>query len=96
MTVLKITLFVPVLAGLLSADTVILKNGDRLQGTFLGGTARQIRLDTPNGPQTIEIERVESIRFDDSGAPVASGRPEMRRPVQADSAPRDYQPPPSR
>jgi hypothetical protein len=93
MTVLKITLFVPILAGLLSADTVILKNGDRLQGTFLGGTARQIRLDTPNGQQTIEIERVESIRFDDSGAPVASGRPEMRRPpaAQADSAPpRDY------
>jgi hypothetical protein len=92
MTVLKITLFVPVLAGLLSADTVILKNGDRLQGTFLGGTARQIRLDTPNGQQTIEIERVESIRFDDTSAPVASGRPEMRRPpaVQADSAPHDY------
>jgi hypothetical protein len=94
MTVLKITLFVPVLAGLLSADTVILKNGDRLQGTFLGGTARQIRLDTPNGQQTIEIERVESIRFDDSSTPAASARPEMRRaPVQADSAPRDYQSP---
>jgi hypothetical protein len=90
MTVLKITLVVPLLAGLMSADTVILKNGDHVQGTFLGGTARQIRLDTPSGQQTIEIERVESIRFDDSSAPAASARPEMRRPVQAEQ-PRDYQ-----
>jgi hypothetical protein len=90
MRVLKLTLFLPLLAGLMSADTVILKNGDRVRGTFLGGTARQIRLDTPDGQQTIEIERVESIRFDDAGAPVASARPEMRRsPVQTE-APRDY------
>ena len=62
----------------LTADTLVLKNGDRIAGTFLGGTTRQVRLDTPSGIQTIEVERIQSIQFDELAAPVAAPAPRTR------------------
>ena len=72
----------PALAALaataLSADTIVLKNGDRLAGTYLGGTTRQVRLDTSGGIRTIEIERIESIQFDQVAAPTPTPVPRAR------------------
>ena len=64
--------FLSALAGLVSADTIVMKNGDRIVGTYLGGTTRQIRLDTPSGVQTVEVERVQSIHFEQNSPSPAS------------------------
>ena len=48
---------------LLSADTLTLKDGSTVNGTFLGGNARQIRMEVGENIQTFDIERVSSIQF---------------------------------
>lgn len=48
---------------LLSADTLTLKDGSTVHGTFLGGNARQIRMEVGENIQTFDIERVSSIQF---------------------------------
>lgn len=53
-------------AGLLSADTLTLRSGETVQGTFLGGTARQIRMDLNGQIRTFDIDRVQSVSFNDS------------------------------
>lgn len=66
------------LAATVAADTVTLRNGESLQGTYLGGTARQIRFDVNGNIRTFELDRVQSITFDDPGAsagPAFDSRP---------------------
>src|SRR5690348_8051873 len=72
--------------GLLSlclADTLTLKDGRVLTGTYLGGSARQIRMEVGDNIQTIEIERVLSIQFGSNPAastvPAAESAPPPRR-----------------
>jgi hypothetical protein len=56
--------------GSLAADTVQLRSGRRVEGTFIGGDSRQIRLLGSDGNvQSIDITSIESIRF---GTPAAA------------------------
>jgi hypothetical protein len=48
-----------------SADTINLRSGDTIQGTYLGGTARQIRIDVNGNIQTYDIGQVQSVTFSD-------------------------------
>jgi len=49
-----------------SGDTIYLRNGETVQGTYLGGTARELRVDTGGGGiRTLDIGRVQSISFGD-------------------------------
>jgi hypothetical protein len=73
-------------SGLLSVcfgDTLTLKDGRVLNGTYLGGSARQIRMEVDNSIQTFEIDRVSAIQFGSSSpssdAPVAEPAPSPRR-----------------
>jgi hypothetical protein len=80
-------------AGLASADRLNLKNGNVIQGTYLGGTARQVRFDVNGGIQTFEIDQVRSISFEDGATsqPAYSDRNNYPQP-----APQSQQyPPPS-
>ncbi len=54
-------------AALLSADTLTLRSGETIQGTFLGGTTRQIRMDLNGEVRTWDISQVQSVVFSDSG-----------------------------
>jgi hypothetical protein len=64
-------------------DTLTLKDGRVLNGTYLGGSARQIRMEVDNSIQTFEIDRVSAIQFGSSSpssdAPVAEPAPSPRR-----------------
>jgi len=60
--------------GLVSADTLTLKNGRVLNGTFLGGTAREIRMDLGDHVETVAIDRISGLQFD-SPAPEAQAPP---------------------
>jgi hypothetical protein len=52
-----------------SADTINLRNGEVVQGNYLGGTARQIRIDVNGSIQTYDIGQVQSVTFDDPAYP---------------------------
>jgi hypothetical protein len=62
------------------ADSVTLKSGRVINGTYLGGTARQLRVDTGDRIETLDVADVARIEFGDS-APAASsdGPPRLRR-----------------
>src|SRR5665213_2906468 len=52
-------------AALLSADTLTLRSGETVQGTFLGGTARQVRMDLNGNIRNYDIADVQSVIFSD-------------------------------
>jgi hypothetical protein len=52
---------------LLSADTVTLRNGATVQGIFIGGDARQIRIDQNGDIRTYDIGQVQSVIFSETG-----------------------------
>src|SRR5581483_8901742 len=67
---------------LASADTLTLKDGRVLNGTYLGGTAREIRLDMGDHVETIPVERVSGLQFD-NGAPPPQPAPPPNEPPRA-------------
>jgi len=62
------------------ADTLTLKDGRVINGTFLGGSARQIRMEVGDNIQTFEIDRVSSIQF---GPPAAAPSAPPAEPAPA-------------
>ncbi|HWD97436.1 MAG TPA: hypothetical protein VG345_00290 [Bryobacteraceae bacterium] len=63
------------LAGVASADVITLRNGQTVYGTYIGGTARQIRVDVNGQVQTYDIGLVQSIAFNDPGYQPTSSPP---------------------
>jgi len=47
-------------------DTIILANGDRLTGTLEAISAEKLTLDTPQGAQSVELDRVAAVRLNPS------------------------------
>ena len=57
-------LFIAGVASVLSADTLVLRNGKTLNGTFLGGSARQVDFMSGSGQAiTVAIVDVKSLTF---------------------------------
>jgi hypothetical protein len=79
--------------GIATADTLRLKDGTVLQGTFLGGSAREVRFDNGENVRTYPVEQVRGIDFQSGSS--SSNRdsspevPRLRRaaPVDSDSRP---------
>ena len=66
------------------ADTITLRNGRVVTGTYLGGTARTVRVDTGDQIQTLDVTDIARIEFTrDASAqapkPADDGRPTLRR-----------------
>ncbi len=68
------------------ADTITLRSGRVLNGTYLGGNARQVRLDTGDQIQTLDVSDISRIEFTAS-APAAAPAPPPPPPAQVDAAP---------
>ena len=75
------------------ADTVTLRSGRVIHGTYLGGTARQLRVDTGDRVETLDVVDVVRIEFGDYAPEPAPARdsssderPRLRR-AQPDSQP---------
>jgi hypothetical protein len=45
------------------ADTLTLKDGRVVTGTYLGGSARQIKMEVGDSIQTFDVDRVASLQF---------------------------------
>ena len=57
-------------------DTVTLKNGQVVNGTYLGGTARQVRVDLGDQVQSFDVDDIVRIEF--SGPPPQAPPPPPR------------------
>ncbi len=87
--------FVP----LVSADTLKLRDGRTVEGQYLGGTARQIRLAVGEGVQTFDVTDIVSLQFEaaktaaavQEAAPAATPAP-AAQPAAAAQSPLTPQP----
>lgn len=71
------------------ADTLVLKNGRAVNGTYLGGTARQVRMAVGDRVETYDLMEVARIEFGAASASAAEARddrPTLRRAGRADSS----------
>ena len=71
---MRIIALLSLLAAALNGDTLTLKNGRVMNGTYLGGTAREVRLDMGDHVETIPVERISTLQFD-SPAPAVAPAP---------------------
>lgn len=51
------------LVSLLAADTLTLRNGRQIRGTYLGGSAREVKIDIGDQIQTVNLDEVARIDF---------------------------------
>lgn len=66
------------LAGSGLADTVTLRSGRVIRGTYLGGSARQVRIDAGDQIQTLDVDDIARIEFTppaQTSAPAAPAAP---------------------
>jgi hypothetical protein len=71
-TSILVTLAALCLSELLFADTLTLRNGDKVEGTYLGGTTRVLRMEVNGEVQTFDIGMVTNLQFSTpSGIPTA-------------------------
>jgi hypothetical protein len=77
------------------ADTVTLKNGSVINGTYLGGTARQIRIDDGANVQTLDVTDIRRIEFGGMAPPPPPSDRDRDRPVLRRQEQPMMQPPPA-
>ncbi len=77
------------------ADTITLKNGRSIQGNYLGGSPRQVKLEVGDQIQNFDVDDIVRIEFSGS-APAAAAGPLPRREenVLRPAPARDDAPPP--
>src|SRR6185436_9169117 len=56
------------LASLGFADTITLKSGRVIEGTYLGGTARTVRVDDGENVRTLDVSEIQRIDFAGAGS----------------------------
>ncbi|HOK48018.1 MAG TPA: hypothetical protein PLA43_09060 [Bryobacteraceae bacterium] len=71
----RIAAVIAVAASIASADTLTLRDGRTIEGSYLGGTARQIRFAVGDAIQIFNVSDVQSIRFETEAAPAAAPAP---------------------
>jgi hypothetical protein len=76
-----------VLSGILLADTIVLKNGLKLEGTYKGGTETIIKFETSGAIQEIALSEVVSIAFSGNTAQQAVSQASSNIPATAGTAP---------
>jgi hypothetical protein len=71
---LRVVLLSLAALSLAAADTLTLRSGRVIQGSYMGGTSRQVRIAVGDRIETYDIRDVEAISFD-GGQPTASITP---------------------
>jgi hypothetical protein len=82
------------IASLGFADTITLKNGNVVNGTFLGGTAREVRMDLGDRIQNVDVGDIQRIEF--GGPPPVAAMPPRRERESNVMRPEEPLPPPPR
>jgi len=83
-------------AGLALADTVTLKDGRVIQGNYLGGSPRQVRMEVGDQIQNLDVDRIARIEFSGAAAAAPAPLPQDPEPVARPYRPGpDNAPPPA-
>jgi len=78
------TVLVLALATAASADVITLKSGRVINGTYLGGTAQQVKIQVAGSVETVDVADIYRIEFPgNTPAPVDPDRPALRRAPDA-------------
>lgn len=67
MRLLQIGLFLTLAIPCVAADTVTLRDGRVITGTYLGGSAREVRIDIGDQIRSLEIADIASVQFGAAG-----------------------------
>ncbi len=81
---LRITAILTLVASLTLADTLTLKSGKTVTGTYLGGSARQVRMAVEDRVETYSVDEISTITF---GHQTAASSPAPAAPTAAAVAP---------
>ncbi len=76
-----------VLTGVVSADTLTLRDGRRIEGTFMGGDSRQVRIATGEKIESYPVTDVQSVMFGAASSTESTRRP-MTSGTSTSSTPR--------
>jgi hypothetical protein len=60
------------------ADTLTLRNGQAIEGTYLGGTSRQVRMEVNGEIRNFDVERVQSVFFASQEAAPPAAQPQQQ------------------
>src|SRR5581483_10348803 len=71
----RIIVVTGVFAALAFADSINLKNGSTIEGTYVGGDARTVKVMVGNQVQTYRVGQVSSIVFGDNGDQTSDAAP---------------------
>src|SRR3954452_23278814 len=87
----RIVLYTTLVVSVAFADTLTLRDGRTIQGTFVGGTSRQVRMLVEDKVDSFDINEVADLKFGSS-----SSRANSAPPPAAEERPRpaDPEPPP--
>lgn len=85
MRLLRVALVVA-LATVGYADVITLKSGRVINGTYLGGSPREIKIQIGDQIETLDVSQVTKIEFGNgsTSAPVSPDRPVLRRQASSD------------
>jgi hypothetical protein len=83
---LRLTLFSLLSLSVALADTLTLRNGKTVHGSYLGGNSRQIRMAVDDNVQTFDVTEVATLQFDSGPAPTAQAQPAPEQPAVAPTA----------
>jgi len=93
MRLLQISIALAIATTACFADTITLKNGRILNGTYLGGSARQVRVEVGDEIQTVNVSDISRIEFGGGAATSSAGWPQDDRPASRRPAPPPPAPP---
>jgi hypothetical protein len=70
------------LAVVMSAETVTLRDGSAISGTYLGGSPRQVKIEVGDRIETLDVEDIVRIEFDrDHNRPDSATSPVEANPI---------------
>ncbi len=72
---------------LLGADTLVLRNGTRVDGSFLGGDNRSVRFAVGSQVNTYYLQDVASLQFNESAGGSGGSQPQNPPPAQNQNYP---------
>lgn len=92
----RILLYGALLVSFAFADTLTLRNGRTIQGTFVDGTSRQIRMAVDDRVESFNINEVADLKFGSSRSnPLPPAAVQEERPRAAEPPPPPAPPPPA-
>src|SRR5215217_5442567 len=70
-----------VCSAVLAADTLVLRNGKSVEGTYLGGDSRRVRIAVAESVESYTVDEISNIRFGSDTPAHAAAAPKQRREI---------------